>query len=299
MLERHDEGHTRDERLRSDSSDSTTRVAAKDGHRQLYEMLEAALARVSVLEGRRDICYQNAFKAAGETECMVRGCGAKSSSCKNDVRHLKNTRTPEHEISAILLQQRECLQCGTDWKSSGGLDHHERTVHQEIRSSRMDTFRPYLEKPSCKYLSVMTGKLWLINGSLYTQMSINLIVTARTGNSAVQCVGSESNQLVQLQRPPAVGRPNTCGCCTGPSAAWSRKSTAPWMGSFAAELVELQRFPALGKRSICISFDAATAARIQRSDDWCSNAVRLSSVRLPAAVGSRCSRRPFNAVNII
>lgn len=168
MLERYDEGHADAERLRSDSSDSTTPLAAEDGNRQLYKMLEAALARVSVLEGRRDICYWNAFKAAGEAECIVRGCGAKPTSCKNDIRHLKNTRTPEHEVAAIILQQRECMQCGANWKSSGGLDHHEQTVHQETRSSRVDTFRPYLEQPLCKCLSVMAGKLSLTSGSLYT-----------------------------------------------------------------------------------------------------------------------------------
>lgn len=164
MLERHDEGHARPECLHSDSSDNSTYVAVENGNRQLYKMLEAALARVLVLEGRRDICYQNAFKAASETECIVRGCGSKPTSCKNDVRHLKNTRSPEHEVAAILLQQTECLQCGENWKSWVGLDHHERTVHQETRSSRMDTFRPYLEQPLCKCLSVMAGKLWLING---------------------------------------------------------------------------------------------------------------------------------------
>lgn len=188
VLERHDEGHTCGERVRSDSSDSITRLAAEDGTRQLYIMLETALARVSVLEGRRDICYRNAFKLAGETECIVRGCGAKSTSCKNDIRHLTNTRTPEHDLAAFLLQQRDCLQCGRSWKSLGGLDHHERTVHHKTCSSRIDMFRPYLEQTLRKYLSVMADKLWLTTCSTYPRMPINPIVTARTGQSAAHCV---------------------------------------------------------------------------------------------------------------
>lgn len=134
-------------RPRSITSDGTTRVPGEDENRQIYKMLEAAIARVSILEERRDIYYENAFKATGRADCLVRGCGAKSSSFKNEVRHFKNTRTPEHDIAAILLQQKECFQCEESWKSSAGLDYHERTVHQETRLSRIETFLPYLKQP--------------------------------------------------------------------------------------------------------------------------------------------------------
>lgn len=149
VLERLDKENTHPERLRSGSSDGTTRGPGEDGNRQLYNILEATLARLIVLEERRDICYRNAFKAAVETDCIVRGCGGKLSR-KNDLRHVKTTGTPEHEVAAIILQQKECLQCGEHWKSPAGLDHHEQTFHGDTRSSRIDTFQPYLEQPLCK-----------------------------------------------------------------------------------------------------------------------------------------------------
>lgn len=147
VLEHSDAKYAPAGRPRSITSDGTTRVPGEDDNRQIYKMLEAAIARVSILEERRDIYYENAFKATGRAECLVRGCGAKSSSFKNEIRHFKNTRTPEHDIAAILLQQKECFQCEESWKSSAGLDYHERTVHQETRLSRIETFLPYLKQP--------------------------------------------------------------------------------------------------------------------------------------------------------
>ena len=191
-------------------------------------MLEATIARVSILEGRRDICYQNAFKATGGAKCIVRGCGAKSSSSfKNDVRHFQTISTPEHDIAAILLQQKQCLQCGEQWKRSTGLDHHERTVHQETRSSRVETFLPYLKQPLCKCFPIITSRLWLMIVSLHIWMSINPIIADGTGQSTAEYCRSASTQLVHLQRRPAVGRLNTCRSSTAPSAAWSREPPNP------------------------------------------------------------------------
>lgn len=133
-------------------------VSGEDTNRRLTKMLEAVLARISVLEKMRDIFYQYAFKTANEGECLVRGCGAKSSSSKNTIRHIKTTITSEHEIAAIILQQTDCLQCEMQWRTPTGLAHHESTVHNDNHSSRMDIFQPFLQQSSCKCLPVMICK---------------------------------------------------------------------------------------------------------------------------------------------
>lgn len=166
VLERFDEEHGHSERRQSAESDDTMRVSGEDSIRRPTKMLEAVLARISVLEKRRDICYQHAFKAVNEGECLVRGCGAKSSSSKNTMRHFKTTITPEHEIAAIILQQTDCLQCGRQWRTPNGLAHHELTVHEENHSSRIDILQPFLQQSSCKCLHVMVCKLGLMNCSL-------------------------------------------------------------------------------------------------------------------------------------
>ena len=122
-------------------------------------MFEAVLARIAVLESRRDICYRHAFKTAGVEECMIRGCGTTSSAPKNAIRHLKNTATPEHEVATAILQQTECLQCDERWERPSSLACHELMVHQEAYSSRLDSFKSFIEQPLCKRLSLMVCKL--------------------------------------------------------------------------------------------------------------------------------------------
>ncbi|KAL2056606.1 hypothetical protein ABVK25_003000 [Lepraria finkii] len=146
-LERFDQDHSRIARLPSGSPDNTMQISEEDANRPLYKQLEAALARILVLERRRDIFYRFAFKAADGGECIVRGCGSKSSLPKNAIRHFNSTPTPEHEVAAIVLQQTDCLQCGMGWRTPSGLAYHEKTVHNETRSSRMDTFKPFFEQP--------------------------------------------------------------------------------------------------------------------------------------------------------
>lgn len=59
------------ERLGSGPSDRTTRAPDEDGNRQLFNVWEAGLARVSVLEERRGICYRNASNGARKTEYIA------------------------------------------------------------------------------------------------------------------------------------------------------------------------------------------------------------------------------------
>jgi len=120
--------------------------------------MEAALARVSVLERRRDISYNSAFKASNGTECIIRGCGGDLSKREHAVRHIKTTSTPEHQVAAIVLQQTECLECSKSWKTPSGLVHHETTVHGEAYTSRMDIFRPLFEQSSCTRLALLIRK---------------------------------------------------------------------------------------------------------------------------------------------
>lgn len=154
-----DKEYVHAKRLYSRRSDDITRVSDEDANRRLYKMLKAALARVSVLEKRKNICYRYAFKAANGAECIVRRCGAKSSSFKNDIRYIKNTTTPEHKVAAIILQQTDCLQYGKHWKSPNGLDHHKKAVHKETRSSRINTFQPFLQQSLGKCLFIIVSQL--------------------------------------------------------------------------------------------------------------------------------------------
>ncbi len=154
VLEDRDQAYAHAERQQYGSRHETTHISDVNANRSLYKMLEAALARLTVLESRRDICYRYAFKAADGEECMIRGCSTTSSSTKNAIRHIKNTATPEHEVAAVILQQTECLQCDQKWERPSGLAHHETTVHQETCSSRMDAFKPFIEQPLCKCLSL-------------------------------------------------------------------------------------------------------------------------------------------------
>lgn len=140
---------------------------------EIYKHLEAALARVLVLERRRDICYRSAFKAADGGECIVRGYGSKSSLPKNAIRHYNTIPTPEHEVAAIILQQTDCLQCGTSWETPRGLTHHKEKVHGETRSSRMDTLKPFFEQPYRKCLSLMAYDLIFMKCRPYACKSVN------------------------------------------------------------------------------------------------------------------------------
>jgi len=172
-LEHFDQDHSYIARRLSVSPDDTTQISEEDANRPLYKQLEAALARVLVLERRRDICYRSAFKAADGGECIVRGCGSKSSSPKNAIRHFNTTPTPEHEVAAIILQQTDCLQCGMHWKSPNGLANHEKSVHNETRSSRMDTFKPFFEQPRRKCLFLMAYDLVFMKCRPYACKSVN------------------------------------------------------------------------------------------------------------------------------
>ena len=143
-LEHFDQDYSRDERPGYVSPPST-----KDGaDRSLYSILEVALARLSVLENRRDISYRSAFKTSNGTKCIIRGCGGDLSKPDHALRHIKTTSTPEHQVAALILQQTRCLECDRTWKTSSGLVHHETTIHGEAYTSRMDVFRPLFEQTS-------------------------------------------------------------------------------------------------------------------------------------------------------
>jgi len=107
-------------------------------------MLEAALARVTVLESPRDICYRWLVKQQMEKTAWLEDAAPHRRPPKNAIRHLNNTATPEHEVAAVILQQIDCLQCDQQWERPSGLAHHESTVHQETCSSRMDCFKPFI-----------------------------------------------------------------------------------------------------------------------------------------------------------
>ena len=143
-LEHFDQDHSHSDR----SSPNDSILANDETERSLYKIMEVALARVSVLEKRRDISYSSAFKASNGTECIIRGCGGDLSKREHAVRHIKTTSTPEHQVAAVILQQTECLACGKSWKTPSGLVHHETTAHCEAYTSRMDIFRPLFEHTS-------------------------------------------------------------------------------------------------------------------------------------------------------
>lgn len=157
VLEKFDEEHDLAERPQSTWSDDTLLALDEDVNRRLAKMLETALARISVLEQRRDISYTNAFKTTNGEGCIVRGCDAKPSQ-KNFIRHVKTTSTPEHEVAAAILKQTDCLQCGLHWQTPSGLAYHEALIHDENHSSRIDTFKPYLQQSLGKCFAVMPCK---------------------------------------------------------------------------------------------------------------------------------------------
>lgn len=99
---------------RSSINESTP--ANDEAERSLDKIIEAALARISVLEKRRDISYRSAFKSSNGTRCIIRGCGSNFSKREHTVRHIKTTSTPEHQVAAIVLQQKECLECDMSWR---------------------------------------------------------------------------------------------------------------------------------------------------------------------------------------
>ena len=146
--------------------------------------MEAALARVSVLERRRDISYSSAFIVSNGTECIIRGCGSDLSKREHAVRHIKTTSTPEHQVDAIVLQQTECLECGRGWKTPSGLVHHETTLHGEAYTSRMDIFRPLFEQSSCTHFSLMIRKQPATNSRWERK-------TALQGDSGLLCPPSQ------------------------------------------------------------------------------------------------------------
>ncbi len=195
-LEHFDQDHSYTARLPSGSPDNTMQISEEDANWPLFKKLEAALARVLVLERRRDICYRSAFKAADGGECIVRGCGSKSSLPKNAIRHFNTTPTPEHEVAAIILQQTDCLQCGMHWETPSGLAHHEKMVHKETRSSRMDTFKPFFEHPRRKCLSLMAYDLVFMKCRPYACKSVNGITAVWIRQSTTRCAESDATELV-------------------------------------------------------------------------------------------------------
>lgn len=96
-----------------------------------------------------------------------------TSAIVNAIRHFNTTPTPEHEVAAIILQQTDCLQCGMHWKSPNGLANHEKSVHNETRSSRMDTFKPFFEQPRRKCLFLMAYDLVFMKCRPYACKSVN------------------------------------------------------------------------------------------------------------------------------
>ncbi len=102
VLEHLDQDHSHGERLRSGSPDNITSLPKEKVNRPLYKTLETALTRISVLEKRRDISYDHAFKASNGKQCMIRGCGSELSRPNHAIRHIKNTSTPEHQVATMV-----------------------------------------------------------------------------------------------------------------------------------------------------------------------------------------------------
>lgn len=73
--------------------------------------MKIVLTRVSVLEKRKNIFYNSAFKVSNGAECIIRRCEGDLFKREHAVRHIKTTFTPEHQVAAIVLQQTECLEC--------------------------------------------------------------------------------------------------------------------------------------------------------------------------------------------
>jgi len=95
--------HAYAKRFYSRRSDNITRISDENINRRFYKILKATLARVSVLKKKKNICYRYTFKAANETEYIIRKYGAKSSSSKNNICYIKNTTTPKHKVVVIIF----------------------------------------------------------------------------------------------------------------------------------------------------------------------------------------------------
>ena len=58
--------------------------------------MEAALARVLVLEKRRDISYSSIFKVLNRTKCIIKGYRGNLSKREHAICYIKTTFTPKH-----------------------------------------------------------------------------------------------------------------------------------------------------------------------------------------------------------
>lgn len=217
VLEQFDQDYSHSDR----SSTNEPTLTNNEAERSLYKIMEAALARVSVLEKRKDISYSSAFKASNGTECIIRGCGGDLSKREHAVRHIKTTSTPEHQVAAIVLQQTKCLECGKSWKTPSGLIHHETTAHGEAYTSRMDIFRPLFEQSTCTRLALMIRK------------HLRLFFTDSVG-------GNPSKQSSHSQIHDAIPSPTVPLGLSVPSAVSASENSTP---SSAPEIHHLSQTP--------------------------------------------------------
>ncbi len=196
VLEHLDQDHSHGERLRSGSPDNITSLPKEEVNRSLYKTLETALTRISVLEKRRDISYDHAFKASNGKQCMIRGCGSELSRPNHAIRHINNTSTPEHQVAAIILEQKECLECDKSWKTPSGLIFHEKKVHKETYTSRMDIFKQFLGQSSCMHFSSSFYEILLMNCRFDTRESFNAAITVWNRQSITRWPQSNATKLV-------------------------------------------------------------------------------------------------------
>ena len=125
--------------------------AIPEDHSLLVESIIAASNRLS---------YRGAFiNTVEDGRCIVRGCTSKATRSDRVLRHIRDSKNPEHEVAAIILEQTKCFQCNRRLGSLSGFKSHECKVHKERYESRMDIFKQVLEQHSGKSYGSITSNL--------------------------------------------------------------------------------------------------------------------------------------------
>ena len=144
------------------SSPDTSSTLSEKNYTSIVRTIEAACHRLSVLEAKMNISYDGAFKTTiKKGECFVKGCKKKMSRRDHVLRHMQTQDDPTHNVAALVLQQKWCLQCDMDLCSPKALEGHECEIHREEYMSRMEVFIKLFERCSGRCCCSMTSSLSL------------------------------------------------------------------------------------------------------------------------------------------
>ena len=122
---------------------------------------------LSEIEAKMNISYHGSFDAVVvKGKCIVRGCENGAIRKDHILCHAQRRHNPEHEVVAIILDQRRCLQCNQVFVMAGHLKQHERDIHREEYVSRMEIFVPLLGHLGKSYVLISCNRP-LISYRLY------------------------------------------------------------------------------------------------------------------------------------